>query len=313
MRAIKASRFGPPNVLELAELPAPQQAAGQFRVDVDLVGVGWLDTRIRSGNGPEFFAVTPPYVPGGAVAGVVTAIGPEVDHSWLGARVITRATGGGYAEVVLAAPEASYVVPAGLELRDALALLDDGSTALALLERTPVRDGDRVLVAPGVGGLGSLLVQLAGAAGATVIAAVRGEEKAAIARKLGAQAVDYSDPDWARTLSDLDVVFDGIGGVLGASFPALLSDGGRFSAYGMAGGAETVVGEADRQRLSVVGMSQLPEFWADTPRRVRQVLDEAAAGRLTPIIGRIYPLEQAAAAHSDIESRRFLGKLLLQT
>jgi NADPH2:quinone reductase len=82
----------------------------------------------------------------------------------------------------------------------------------------------------------------------------------------------------------------------------------------MVAGGETVVGEADRRRLAaVVGMSQLPEFWADTPRRVQHVLNETAAGRLTPIIGRTYPLAEAAAAHADIEARRFVGKILLTT
>lgn len=81
----------------------------------------------------------------------------------------------------------------------------------------------------------------------------------------------------------------------------------------MTSGAETVIGEADRQRLRVVGMSQLPGFWPDTPRRVREVLQEAAAGRLRPVIGRVYPLAQAATAHEDIEARRVLGKCLLVT
>ena len=309
-----AWRFGPPEVLETVELAVAGPGAGQFRVEVDLVGVGWLDTLIRKGAGPDVFPVTPPYVPGGAVAGAVAEIGEGVDKSWSGARVITRAAGGGYAEQVIASPEGSYVVPEGLELADALAMLDDGSTALALVERTPVHEGDKVFVAPGVGGLGSLLVQLVKANGARVIAGVRGEEKAALARKMGAQVVDYSEPDWARTMTgELDVVFDGIGGEVGAAMPALLKDGGRFSAYGMAGGPETEVTQADRQRLSVVGMSQLPEFWAEAPRRVREVLEEAANGRLAPIIGRIYPLAQAAEAHADIEARRFVGKLLLRT
>jgi len=315
MRAIMASRFGPPDVLVPTDLPTPAPAAGELLVDVELVGVGWLDTLIRSGHAPAGFSVTPPYVPGGAVAGRVTAVGDGVDIGWLHARVITRAPAGGYAEAAVSRPEECYLVPPGLDLADALAVLDDGSTAVALLERTPVHAGEKVLVAPGVGGLGSLLVQLLVRAGATVIAGVRGGEKAAIAEKLGARAVDYSQPGWTGRLPDgVDVAFDGIGGDVGAAALALLVNGGRFSAYGMVAGGETVVGEADRRRLeAVVGMAQLPEFWADTPRRVQHVLNEAAAGRLTPIIGRIYPLAEAAAAHADIEARRFVGKLLLTT
>ncbi|MFF1615058.1 zinc-binding dehydrogenase [Amycolatopsis sp. NPDC058278] len=185
-------------------------------------------------------------------------------------------------------------------------------TAVALLEKTPVSDGDDVLVVPGVGGLGSLLVQLARDVGAMVIAGVRGPEKLALARDLGVRAVDYADPDWAGRLPGLDVVFDGVGGPAGSAALARLRDGGRFSGYGMSSGAPTALTDADRRRLTVADMSQLPKFWPDTPRRIRHVLTETAAGRLRPVITRIYPLREAAAAHDDFEQRRVTGKLLLR-
>jgi NADPH2:quinone reductase len=309
MRAIMATGFGPPDVLEPAELPTPQPGTGRLLVRVDLVGVHWVDTMIRLGRGPAVFPVTPPYVPGSGVAGTVVAVGDDVDEAWLGAKVVTRVEGGAYAELAVAKAEDALVVPAGLDPADALAVLFDGSTALALLERTPVQAGEKVLVMPGVGGAGSLLVQLAVAAGATVIAAVRGEQKRALAEKLGAVAVEYDQLD---TVGELDVVFDGIGGELGATAIKLLKDGGRFSRYGMVAGGEAAVGDVERL-ASVVGMEQLQEFWPDAPRRMRYVLNEAAAGRLTPIIGRIYPLDQAATAHADIAGRRFVGKILLTT
>jgi NADPH:quinone reductase-like Zn-dependent oxidoreductase len=279
------------------------------------VGVGWLDVQIRAGNGPDAFPLTPPYVPGGAVAGTVAAVGPGLDDTWLGTRVVTRSAsdgyGGGYADTVIAVPESTLPVPDGLDSAHALAVLDDGGTALALLEKTPVGSGDRVLVAPGLGGLGSLLVQLVRAAGATAIAAVRGAEKVAMARDLGVEAVDYSQPDWLDQVGRVDVVFDGIGGDLGAAALTLLDDGGRFSGYGMTSGAPTSVGATDRSRLTVADMSQLIEFWPDAARRIRQALAETAAGRLKPIIGRTYPLARAAQAHVDMEARRFVGKILL--
>jgi NADPH:quinone reductase-like Zn-dependent oxidoreductase len=319
MRAIMATRFGAPDVLEPVELPTPAPAAGELRVAVEIVSVTWMDTVIRAGNGPAVFAVEPPYVPGSGVAGTVEGIGAGVDGGWLGTRVLTHAGGGyggGYADTVIATPDSAYPVPHGLDLRSAMAVMDDGSTALALLEATPVRPGERVLVAPGVGGLGNLLVQLLLRAGADVVAAVRGTAKLDAARKLGAEAVDYSAPDWPDHVHaitggrGLDVVFDGVGGVVGATAASLLVDGGRFSGYGMSSGAETEIGGTGR-RVSVVGMSQLPGFWADGPRRVRHVLGETAAGRLAPIIGRTYPLAAAAVAHADIEARRFIGKSLL--
>ncbi|RSN40736.1 quinone oxidoreductase [Amycolatopsis sp. WAC 04197] len=320
MREIRVSRFGDPSVLEQVEVPTPEPGAGELRVAVTAAGVGWLDALIRRGDGPDVFAVEPPYVPGGAVAGTVDAVGDGVDDDWLGKTVLTHAPGGyggGYADTVVALPDDTFAIPEKLDPRHAVALFDDGSTALALLEKTPVAAGERILVMPGVGGLGSVLVQLARAAGATVVAAVRGEEKAAIARKLGAEPVDYSAADWtgevlARTRGHrLDVVFDGVGGELGAASLALLGNGGRFSGYGMSSGAETVIGDADRARLSVVDMTQLVGFWPDNPRRVREILRRAAEGTVTPVIGRTYPLAEASAAHSDIEARRYTGKSLL--
>ncbi|WP_245645254.1 zinc-binding dehydrogenase [Pseudonocardia acaciae] len=315
------SRFGPPEVLRLVDLPTPSPGDGQLRVTVTAAGVGWLDARIRAGGAPPEFALAPPYVPGSGVAGVVTAVGPTVSEQWLGARVVTHPAGGlyggGYADTVIADREDAVVVPDGLEPRHALAVLDDGGTALALLERTPVHAGEHVVVAPGVGGLGSLLVQLARAEGANVVAAVRGGDKMEIARRLGVDAVDYGAPDWPADLlartggRGPDVAFDGLGGAVGATLLGLLGDGGRFSGYGMSSGAPTVIEDADRRRLTVADMTQLPEFWPDAPRRVRRVLGEAAAGRLTPIIGRTYPLAEAAAAHVDIEARRFVGKIML--
>ncbi|MEQ0560166.1 zinc-binding dehydrogenase [Amycolatopsis sp. NEAU-NG30] len=312
MEAIMVSRFGGPEVLEPVSLPDPEPGEGQLRVAVEYAGAGWLDTLIRRGKGPEEFPVRPPYVPGGAVAGTVTATGAGVPGDWLGARVITRAPGGGYASVVLADAAFAFRVPDGLGLPEALAVLDDGSTALALLERTPVFPGENVLVVPGVGGPGSLLVQLARDREANVIAAVRGPEKAALARRLGVRAADYADPAWTGQVPGLDVVFDGVGGPLGASALGLLRDGGRFSGYGMSSGAPTEPAEADRRRLTVADMSQLPEFWPDTPRRIRHVLAETAAGRLAPVVGRVYPLRDAAKAHEDIEARRVTGKILLR-
>ncbi|MFC9437689.1 zinc-binding dehydrogenase [Nocardia sp. NPDC057030] len=321
MREIRVSRFGGPEVLELIDdLPRPTPGAGELLVDVAAAGVGWLDTRIRAGQAPSVFEVTLPFVPGSAVSGQVSAVGPGVDRDWVGTAVVTHAIGGyggGYSDTVVAAADATYSIPLGLDHRAALAVLDDGSTALALLENTPVAPGDLVLVQPGLGGLGSLLAQLVARAGAQVIAAVAGAEKVSHAKRSGFAVVDYSAPDFTGQVvavtggRPLNVVFDGIGGALGAAALALIGDGGRFCGYGMTSGTETVVEAAHRQRLTVTDMSQLPSFWADAPRRIRQVLTEAAAGRLLPLIGQTYPLTDAARAHADIEARSVVGKSVL--
>ena len=314
MRAIVVTRFGGPDVLELTEVPDPVPGPGELLIEVAVAGVGWLDTQIRQDKGPDFIDVKPPYVPGGAVAGVVSAVGDGVASELVGQRMVGRPAQGGYAERAVVPADTAAVVPDGLELAGAATLLDDGTTAIALLGRTPVRAGEWVLVQPALGGLGSLLVQLAAAQGAKVIAVARGEHKLVVAKDLGAtEVVDYGDPQWtvrvrALTGGDgVDVAFDGVGGELGAAAAGLVVEGGRFSSYGMPGGAPTPVPDG-RQG---VGMEQLAQFWPDMSRNLSTALSAAAEGSLRPVIGATYPLAEAGRAHQDIELRRNLGKILL--
>ncbi|MGY4100726.1 alcohol dehydrogenase catalytic domain-containing protein [Nocardia sp. R16R-3T] len=135
MRAVQATEFGGPEVLSVCEVPEPVAGPRQVVVDVAAADVMFLDVQLRSGWGREFFRVEPPYVPGGAVAGVVTSVGPQVDPSWVGKRVVTdtAASGigggrpiGGYAEQALAKERTLVAVPEGLSLPAAVALAHDG-------------------------------------------------------------------------------------------------------------------------------------------------------------------------------------------
>ncbi|ANY10420.1 hypothetical protein AFB00_26250 [Pseudonocardia sp. HH130630-07] len=313
-------RFGGPDVLVLRETADPVPGTGEVVVDVEYAGVLSLDAALRRGEGPPRCAPVPPYVPGGAVAGVVTGLGAGADPGLHGARVLLRAPGGGHAERV-AAPVPSLVpIPDGLGSGPAAALLDDGGTALGLLERTPVHPGEHVLVLPAAGGLGSLLVQLVTAAGGRVIGAARGESRQQRVRALGAEyVVDHSRPGWVAELHDLlprgpAVVFDGVGGPAGRSTAWLVAEGGRYSSYGTAAGPPPELGPCEERarRLTVSSIDQLAGFGPDAPRRVREVLALAAAGELRPLVGAQYPLAEAARAHDDLEGRRATGTILLR-
>jgi NADPH2:quinone reductase len=254
-----------------------------------------------------------PAVLGNGVGGVVAAVGEGVDPDLVGARVVTSLGGsGGYAERAVADAASLVRVPENLELADAVALLADGRTALALIQAAPPRAGETVLVEAAAGGVGSLLVQLARNAGARVVAAAGGERKLDVARGLGAEVVvDYTDPDWPRTVEPVDVVFDGVGGEIGAAAFALVRPGGRFVSFGLASGAFTRVDadEADRRGVTVVrGTGASPE---DLVALTRDALEEAAAGRLRPLIGQTFPLERASDAHAAMEVRATVGKTLL--
>jgi NADPH2:quinone reductase len=207
-------------------------------------------------------------------------------------------------------------VPEKVGLDEAVALLADGRTAIALIRAANVRPGQTVLVEAAAGGVGSLLVQLARGAGARVVAAAGGPRKVSLATSLGADvAVDYTEPGWAdRVRHDtggVDVVFDGVGGEIGNAAFELVARGGRFCAFGMASGAfARIAGDAAASRgISVVrGAPVTPEQMRDLSEAA---LAQTAVGRLRPVIGQTFPLERAADAHAAIESRATVGKTLL--
>jgi NADPH2:quinone reductase len=313
MKQIEVTRFGGPEVLVIKESADPVPGRGEVVLDVTVAGVQSLDGYLRRGLWPEFLPAPPPYVPGLEAAGTVAAIGEEVDPAWLGRRVMTGLMGGGYASRVVAAVDKLSPVPDGLGLEQAMALLNDGSTALALLEQTPAERGETVLVLPAAGGLGSVLVQLLAKAGARVVGAARGGSKLALVTELGAErVVDYSEPDWADQVGAVDVVFDGVSGDLGRVALGQVRPGGRYSHYGNASGAETSVtpDEAVARQVRHSGMEQLATFHADKQRRISEVLRLAATGEIRPVIGRTYPLAEAAEAHRAIEAREVPGKVL---
>ncbi|WP_405815917.1 zinc-binding dehydrogenase [Streptomyces sp. NBC_01390] len=321
MLVVRVERFGSPEVLTPRELPDPVAGPGQVVIEVAVADVLFIETQVRGGWGREFFSVQPPYVPGDGVAGHVLSAGEGVDRGLVGQRVAVHVGGyGGYAERVVVPAESLIRVPNGLGLPEAASLLNDGPTALTVFETAKVAPRSRVLVLPAAGGFGSLLVQLAHAAGAQVIGAARGEHKLAAVRERGAGVVvDYSLPDWPERVLEAtggvgaDVVFDGVGGDIGRYAFALTAPGGQFSAHGAPSGGFAQVDrqEAERRAVSVRGIQdvQLPD--SERRRLAEQAITEAAAGRLRPLIGQTFPLRQAAEAHAAIEGRTVVGKTLL--
>ncbi|MFJ8083359.1 zinc-binding dehydrogenase [Streptomyces sp. NPDC096205] len=319
MRAVHVTEFGGPEVLVPVRLPDPVPGPGEVLIEVAHADTIFLETQLRSGWGQEYFPVRPPYVPGGGVTGVVRALGAGVEEAWRGRRVGAFVTGS-YAERAVAPVEALTVVPDGLDLLTAAALVHDGVTASGVVERTGVGAGDRVLVLGASGGMGTLLVQLAHARGAHVVAPARGAAKLALVRELGAdETVDLTADDWperARTAlgGAADVVLDGVGGPLGAAAFALTADGGRFSAHGAPSGgfAPVDADEAKRRDIALYGIQDYRFGPADLRRLTATAFTEAAAGRLRPVIGEVFPLDRAAAAHAAIEGRALVGKVVLE-
>lgn len=326
MRVILVAQFGGPEVLVPVEVPDPIASLGQAVIDVAVADVLFLDAMIRYGLAVDYFPLRPPYVPGNGVAGTVISVGPDTDASWVGRRVVAHTGGnggsGGYVGQAVVSVEDLVPVPEGLGLPEAAALLNDGATALGLVESFPIRSGEQVLVVGASGGLGILLVQLAHAAGARVIAAARGPAKLDLARKQGADTVvDDSGPNWPDQVHEAtggkgaDLVFDNVGGPTGLAAFEVTATGGRFSAHGAPGGgfADIDPREAERRQVTVRGIEQVQFAPADLARFAARALAEAAAGRLSPVIAQTYPLERAADAHAALEARTVIAKTLLLT
>jgi NADPH:quinone reductase len=319
MRAVVMRAFGPPDVLEVAQVPDPEPGPGEVVIDVEYASVTFVETQVRAGHPPNPRMLPElPAILGNGVGGTVSDIGFEDDAAVLGRRVVASLSGtGGYAERAAVAAGRLIDVPDGLPLRTATALLADGRTAVGLVRRANPGPGDAVVVEAAAGGVGTLLVQLARNAGARVIALASSERKLAMARDLGADlAISYADAGWQSRVRDaadgIDVVFDGVGGEIGLAAFGLLSQGGRFVPFGMASGTFAAVSpEVARERRVAVLASTPPTAYEMREYSIA-ALAEAAAGRLRPVIGQVLELSRAADAHAAMEARQTVGKTLLE-
>ncbi|WP_067455600.1 zinc-binding dehydrogenase [Actinomadura macra] len=312
MRAVWLKEFGGPKALVPGDAPDPVVGDGQALVDVEFANITFVETQVRAG-GPAPFRPQLPVILGNGVGGVVTEVGAGADPALVGRRVVSGTGGsGGYAERAVVDAAALFEVPDGLALDDAVALLADGRTATMMLRAAAPGPGERVLVEAAAGGVGTLLVQLAKAAGAVVVAAAGSGPKLEVARGVGAdEVVDYREPGWSESVAEVDVVFDGVGGDVAREAFTLLRPGGRMVSFGLASGEwadipdEAAAGRDVRLVRPTASPEELREF-------TLSALGEAAAGRLRAVIGQRFPLDGASDAHAAIESRGSVGKTLLE-
>jgi NADPH:quinone reductase len=318
MRAIVLREFGPAANLRCEEVADPTPGPGQVRIAAAAAGVHLVDTIIRRGvdHGP-YPQPDLPAIPGREVAGLVDALGPDVDRAWLGRRVVAHlgAASAGYADLAVREVEALHELPDGLHEDAAVAMIGTGRTTMAILEVAQIGRDDVVLVTAAAGGIGSLLVQAARNAGATVIGAAGGPEKVERVRALGADlAVDYNVPGWEDAVGEVSVALDGVGGELGRGALERLGAGGRLIVFGGASGAPIPFDVGDLYRRGLTVSAAIGPRILKRPGGMRELeeraLAAAADGILTPALQR-FPLAEAATAHAAIERRETVGKVVL--
>jgi NADPH2:quinone reductase len=325
MYAIRLHAFGPPENLVHEQVDDPLPGPGQVRVAVAAAGVHLMDTALREGlRGPLPELPALPTVPGREVAGEVESLGAGVDGRWLGRRVVAHLgfVPGGYAELAVTDVDRLHEVPADLDFAQAVAMIGTGRTALGIAQFAELGPRSVAVVPAAAGGIGTLLVQYAKHAGATVIGLAGGPEKTALVRANGADlAVDYRKPGWPEQVRShlgdrsATVVFDGVGGEVARQAVALLGPGGQHLVFGWSGeglhdGKPYLVDGVSEQ---VLGPVMLRRAGGPNPLRTLELraLAEAAAKRLTPAVTR-FPLAAAADAHRALENRGTVGKVVLE-
>jgi len=319
MLAIQAAKAGGPEVLEAIDLPVPTPGPGQILVKHHAVGLNFIDTYHRSG----LYPMKMPAVLGLEAAGLVEGVGEGVTRFALGDRVAYNGTVGAYSEAAVVPADRAVKVPDGVSLETAAAVLLKGMTAEFLVRRCfHVKHGDIVLVHAAAGGVGQILVQWCKSLGATVIATVGSEPKAAIAHELGADHVIlYDQEDVAARVAEITggkgavVVYDGVGK---DTFEASLKSLGRrgvLATFGNASGPVPPFSPLDLAGKSLfVTRPRLFDYIVTT-----EELDESAAalfevlasGAVKIDIGQTFPLSEARAAHEALEGRRTTGATLL--
>jgi NADPH2:quinone reductase len=290
--------------LALRDVPEPLPRDGEVLVHVRAAAVNFADVLVREGRYPQPPPL--PYVPGSEIAG-------ETDD---GRRVLAfvRIDGGGFAERAAAEQEWLFDLPDAATYEEGAAFLLAFLTAwIPLTRQVPLRSGARVLVTAAAGGVGSAGVQVARALGAEVIGAVGSEEKLAVVRDLGAEAVTYDAID---ELEPFDVILDQVGGDLFADAIKRLRPLGAVIGIGYAGGAWQPVDPAllVGRNVSACGF-YLGRFMKLRPEVVREaaaeLLERWSAGDLAPLVGATFPLEQADEALRSVAERRSTGKVVL--
>jgi NADPH2:quinone reductase len=320
VEAIRVHRPGGPEALQLEDIALAPPGPGEAQIRHHAIGVNYIDIYRRTGAYPAGY----PFVPGHEGAGEVIAVGDRVKGVKPGDRVAYVGALGGYSAARNIAADSLIRLPKSFSYEQGAVMMLKGLTAQYLLRRTfRVKKGHRILVHAGAGGVGQLLCQWASALGATVIATVGSPEKAAIARKAGAEeTILYGEENFAERVRDItggrlcDVVYDGVGR---ATFPASLDCLKPFGMFVSFGSASGPIEAFDIGLLAQKGSlyATRPSLFTHIARRrdyeemAEDLIDAVKRGKLVIEPPQRFPLSEAAKVHEALESRRTAGSMVL--
>lgn len=320
MLAIRIHEYGGPDKLRIDTIDLPVPRAGELRVRVEAAGINFVDTYFRSG----LYKAELPLILGHEAAGVVTAVGQEVTEFSVGDRVASSRANGAYAEEIAIEAAQCVRIPENVSSQIAAAVMLQGMTAHYLACDTyPLKSDDTALVHAGAGGVGLLLTQIAKMRGARVIATVGSDDKVALARATGADAVcvytkeDFSEAARAFTNGrGVDVAYDSVGKTTFDGTLQSLRPRGMFVSFGNASGpvlpfAPLVLSQKGSLFFTRPTLTHYTSTTVELRARAAALFEWIAADKLKVRIGGTYPLAEAAEAHRALEGRTTTGKLLL--
>lgn len=321
MRAIEITKPGGPEVLKPCTRPVPVPGSGQILIAVDHAGVNRPDALQRAGN------YAPPRgasdLPGLEAAGVIAAVGPDVTRWKVGETVCALLPGGGYAEYALTHQDHALPVPEGLSMAEAAALCETFFTVWTnVFLRGGLQAGERFLVHGGSSGIGTTAIQLAQAMGARVFTTAGSAEKCAACAGLGAErAINYREADFVEVMlaeGGANLILDMVGGSYLPRNVKALADDGRLVQIAFLEGPKVELNFAQvmMRRLTITGSTLRPQ--SDAAKAdiaaglLAQVWPLLSAGRIKPVMDRVFPLDDAAGAHARMESSAHIGKIVLK-
>ncbi|MCB2119703.1 MAG: NADPH:quinone oxidoreductase family protein [Rhodobacteraceae bacterium] len=317
MKSLQISAFGTAPELVRADVPEP--GPGEVRIRVAACGLNFADLLMIEGSYQDCPA--PPFALGMEIAGIVDKAGPEGDGPRIGTRIAAFAGSGGLSEY-LCVPAASCVeIPDAMPFEHAAGfLVAYGTSHLALTHRARLQPGETLLVLGAAGGVGLTAVEVGRLLGARVIAVARGRDKLAVAEKAGAQHLIDADADLraeVKALGGADVVYDAVGGDMFQAALRATRPEGRLLSIGFASGK---VPQVPANHLLVKNLSLIGFYWGGylkfRPDLLAASLGELMqwyrAGRLSPHVSHILPLDRAEEGLALLRDRKSTGKVVIR-
>ena len=323
MTCIEIIEPGGPEVLRTTDRPVPESEDGEVLISVQAAGVNRPDCIQRQGHYAPPPGVTD--IPGLEVAGNIVAVGKNAGQWKIGDTVCALVAGGGYAEFVAAPAVQCLAIPGSLSMTEAAALPETFFTVWTnVFERAGLKPGETLLVHGGSSGIGTTAIQIASRLGSKVITTAGSDEKCRICRELGAErAVNYKEEDFVDAVKDftggigVNVILDMVGGdYLARNIKALAPDGRQVSIAFLGGSkAEINFMPVMLKRLTLTGSTLRPlpiERKGEIARALEKtVWPMIANAEIAPVIHATFPLQDAADAHTLMESSQHIGKIVL--